>query len=112
MSDEELCRHYLVLRDCADCRPRHPVTTRGTGAGWAGTDRYLPGPEPVSHDWNAVTRMADTDGRDAHALGPWIYAKYNGHCRGCGDPWEPGDRIRFSEDENGWLCSDCGSDDD
>lgn len=43
--------------------------------------------------------------------GPWVDAAFDGECDGCDAPIEVGDRIR-SDGEGGWLCEDCGGDDD
>jgi hypothetical protein len=49
--------------------------------------------------------LAETAGdRDT---GPAIEALYYGTCRGCGERWEPGDMITYSEGEDGWVCVQC-----
>ena len=40
-------------------------------------------------------------------VGPFIEARYEGTCRGCGGRWEPGDFIAFAAGEDGWICADC-----
>jgi hypothetical protein len=107
---ETLCIHDMVPRDCADCRPRHAITA-GPKGGWYGTDRYQLGPES---NWPALAEQAAVAAEaEAQAdMGPEIEARYSGTCRGCGQRWDPGEYIRFSEDEGAWLCAVCGSDDE
>ena len=45
------------------------------------------------------------------SLGPWITARFDGECDECGDLIMEGDQIR-SDGEGGWLCENCGDDDD
>jgi hypothetical protein len=37
----------------------------------------------------------------------WIKAKYPGHCYECHTPFEEGDLITRSLDDEGWICEDC-----
>lgn len=39
--------------------------------------------------------------------GPWIEARFDSECDGCGDLIEAGDRIR-ADGSGGWLCQECG----
>lgn len=39
--------------------------------------------------------------------GPWLTARYDGTCPGCGEPFSAGEKIR-SDGEGCWLCEDCG----
>jgi hypothetical protein len=48
------------------------------------------------------------DTESAGEPGPWITARYEGHCQGCDDDIYGGDRIR-SDGHGGWLCQDCGA---
>ena len=43
-------------------------------------------------------------------FGPWIFARWDSDCDGCGNFIEAEDRIR-SDGEGGWLCEDCGLED-
>ena len=45
--------------------------------------------------------------REPARFGPWFPARYDGRCSGCGEPFEPGEKIR-SDGDGGWLCEDCG----
>jgi hypothetical protein len=47
-------------------------------------------------------------GHQSGDLGPWISARYEGRCAGCGDDINPGDTIR-ADGQGGWLCHDCGT---
>lgn len=60
---------------------------------------------PGDYDWAALWAVAHPD----DGLGPWIEAIWEGVCRGCGERWEPGDLIRRSEFEDGYLCAFCGA---
>lgn len=42
--------------------------------------------------------------------GPWITARFDSDCDGCGAPMDEGDQIR-SDGDGGWLCDTCGSED-
>lgn len=37
----------------------------------------------------------------------FIEAKYPGHCYECRSPFDEGDRITRSLDDEGWICEDC-----
>lgn len=45
------------------------------------------------------------------SYGPWITARFDSDCDGCGDQIFEGDRIR-SDGEGGWLCEPCGEEGD
>jgi hypothetical protein len=45
--------------------------------------------------------------RERAELGPWFEARWPGYCTGCGDDFDPGDRIR-ADGEGGWLAECCG----
>ena len=45
------------------------------------------------------------------SYGPWIDARFDSDCDGCGVFIEEGDPIR-SDGAGGWLCAGCGEDDD
>lgn len=68
---------------------------------WEQMMRSAFGPD---EDWPALMEAAQTG-----ELGPWITSAYRSVCRGCGERWEEGEQIRFSEDEGGWICFSCGS---
>jgi hypothetical protein len=59
---------------------------------------------PPEHDWPELHARAAI-----HGFGPWIISEFYGTCKCCGQRWEPGEMIRYSEDENGWACTGCGS---
>lgn len=44
-------------------------------------------------------------------FGPWFTAGFDSDCDECGGPIDEGDRIR-SDGEGGWLCEECGDDDE
>lgn len=69
---------------CADCR--------------AGQARSAPRP-----DFGALWEASQAE------LGPWIQARWDGSCRGCGGRIEAGEYIRFCPAEDGYLCSVCGT---
>jgi hypothetical protein len=43
-------------------------------------------------------------------LHPWMNARWDGHCRACGKPYQAGDLIRFYDGEGGYLAECCGVD--
>jgi hypothetical protein len=58
----------------------------------------------------------DIDGFDPDAAAPdgpppWVPARLDGKCAGCGDPIKPGDEIQ-ADGDGGWVCRDCGTGDD
>jgi hypothetical protein len=56
--------------------------------------------------WQAMWDMAfPGDG-----LHPWMNARWDGHCRACGKPYQAGDLIRFYDGEGGYLAECCGVD--
>lgn len=102
MAEERCARHDMILRDCADCNPRHPVPVKSKlHGGLTGTDQY----QVCASPWEGLAAMA----ADPPDTGPVIEARYSGHCRACGERWEPGDLIAYGEDEGGWLCEGCAS---
>ena len=42
-------------------------------------------------------------------IGPLIESHYYGRCPGCGEKWEPGDRIGYDEEQAAWICADCAA---
>lgn len=38
-----------------------------------------------------------------------ITAQFGGPCRGCGNRYETGDEITYSEDEGAWVCGECAA---
>ena len=44
-------------------------------------------------------------------MGPWVTARFDSDCDGCGNDILEGDEIR-SDGEGGWLCDLCGLDED
>jgi hypothetical protein len=44
-------------------------------------------------------------------MGPWFTARFDSDCDGCGGLIEEGDQIR-ADGEGGYICEDCGADDD
>jgi hypothetical protein len=81
----ELCRHDMPAAVCADCRPK------------------------AAPSWDGLAVLAAGAEERRNGLGPWIEARYYGTCRGCGQRWEPGDLIAHDDDEDGWICTVCGS---
>ena len=65
------------------------------------------------HDLDPVTcsvcRGDDPIERRAvpHARPTTITAHLHGRCAGCGQPIYPGDQIRHSAGEDGWVCEEC-----
>jgi hypothetical protein len=86
------CRHGIDQASCADCRPSRGIVTPH------GIMELLP------PDWGALWRAAHPD----DGLGPWIESRWGGHCRGCGELFEPGDLIRKDFAEDGYLAECCG----
>lgn len=127
------CKHEVNVSvsrcvDCLDTRPRGYVHTeeRQPVAGperqaaewkptWAGArqsiaDAQLPWStpgEPGINDWQGMAELASIE--EARDFGPWVQSQYRSPCKACGYRWEPGEMIRYSEDEQGWICSECGS---
>jgi hypothetical protein len=60
--------------------------------------------QAIGHDWDELWESTE---REA-GLSRWITAEYDGRCP-CGQRWEPGDQIRYSEDEGSFVCETCGS---
>jgi hypothetical protein len=60
--------------------------------------------EATAAYWQALWDLANPDS----GLGPWMEARWPGFCRGCGDPWSPGDLIRRDAFEDGYLGTCCG----
>jgi hypothetical protein len=58
--------------------------------------------------WQGLWEMVIEAGERSDGLGPWVSARYSGTCCGCGGRWMPGDLIRASDDDGGWLCGGCG----
>ena len=44
-------------------------------------------------------------------FGPWITARFDSDCDGCGGQLIEGEDIR-SDGEGGWLCESCGEEGD
>jgi hypothetical protein len=80
------------LRWCGDCAPPPAVPVARQGGG------VLPGLDFAG----LYAKVAEDE-----QYGPWITASYPGACRGCGERWDDGDLIRFSEDESGWVSTCC-----
>jgi hypothetical protein len=59
------------------------------------------------YDWGGLWDLASED----DGLGRWITAQYPGACKGCGRWWQPEDeaQIRYSRDDDGFLCEVCGA---
>ena len=51
-------------------------------------------------------RFADADPRP-RPIGSVVAAQYPGQCAGCGNDFRPGQPIRWSLKENGWVVSGC-----
>jgi hypothetical protein len=84
------CPHDLPLAACADCRPLpREQPPRGSFAAFFG--------QPA--------RPADPE------YGPWVTARFDGECAGCGDEVCEGDDIR-ADGQDGWLGRCCGGDDE
>jgi uncharacterized protein DUF4326 len=84
--------------------------------GWGEPDdfwSYPPPPEDTQAylDW---TQMADEASRGPSRwygeYGPWVKARFEGDCDGCGTAVWPGDSIR-ADGRGGWLCAVCGDED-
>lgn len=112
MNGEQLCPHDVDLRfsRCISCEER--ARPRGDDGRSKRSARYGPEGDPVLYgytaaDWKGMAAAA-AEGAQAD-LGKWTNARYSGTCRGCGGRWEPGSLIRFSEDEQAWVCETCGS---
>jgi len=45
------------------------------------------------------------------SFGPWFRAGFDSDCDECGGLIIEGERIR-SDGDGGWLCDECGADDD
>lgn len=69
---------------------------------WRQLLREAFGPE---HDWTGLMELAET----TLGLGPWTLAQWSGRCKGCGERYEDGDTVRYSEDEGGMVCLGCGA---
>lgn len=61
---------------------------------------------PAGTDWWAAV-YAVAAGEHGQRIGPLIGSQYHGRCPGCGERWEPGDRICFDEEQDAWICADC-----
>lgn len=44
--------------------------------------------------------------------GPWQDSEYSGRCHCCGEPYDFGDRVRFSAEDDGYVCAPCGKEGD
>jgi hypothetical protein len=86
----ELCIHDLPVTYCGLCRGRRRDTAMSS----------------VAVDWELAAELAAEAA--VSGLGVWITSRYSGTCRGCGWRWEPGDKIRWSDDEQSYLCAVCG----
>lgn len=123
-SDDYLCIHLTDTRYsrcglCMDSRPRgftHTEARRPVpgpereAAEWAGARDVLPAAPYAGgqrdNDWAELSALAEIEQPD---MSRWAPARWDGTCAGCGFRWEPGDLIRYCEDEQGWICSECGS---
>jgi hypothetical protein len=92
-----MCEHGLELPRTA------PEQQAWPGPGVAAGRWFRP-------DWQAIRDLVAEHALAASGLGPWIPAQYYGTCAACGHRWEPGDQIRASDEDAGWLCQRCGSD--
>lgn len=82
MSDADRCDFTDLLKDqCGHCRPER-----------------LPQPH---------ISLAVRNRMSPPRFGPWISARFDSECDGCGDQIEEGDQIR-SNGEGGWICLECG----
>jgi hypothetical protein len=69
---------------------------------WDGWLKIAFGPE---EDWEQLSELAG----EHLGLGPWMLAQWDGRCKGCGGRFWEGDSVRWSDDEGGMVCLDCGS---
>ena len=53
-----------------------------------------------------LDRIADL-GAERDDFGPVITADWGGRCRGCSDGIDQGDRICWSEDDEGYVHAEC-----
>ena len=70
---------------------------------WDGWLKIAFGP---GQDWEALSELAG----ESLGLGPWFLAEWDTRCKGCGEKVYEGDSVRYSEDEGGIVCLNCGSD--
>lgn len=96
---------HMMTTGCAECHVPHRFRSTGEWESTVTPDGILQHPAP---GWAEMASHA-VQAQNAE-LGPWIEARFHGTCRGCGGPTEPGEMIRHSRDEDGWLCSECGRD--
>jgi hypothetical protein len=84
MAEVEPCEKHEII-NCSICHhPSNPPRiTVGAGGG------KFSRPRTISSDHR------------------WIQAKYPGHCYECHSPFEEGDLITRSLDDEGWICEDC-----
>lgn len=59
----------------------------------------------AQEDWEAMAAVAERH----FGLGPWFLSQYGSRCKGCGSTIYDGDTVRFSDDEGGVVCLDCGA---
>lgn len=126
-SDDYECIHLVDTRFsrcglCMDQAPRGTSFTEGVKQAVAGPERQAATWRPTwqgaldsvpragaagDNDWADLASAAQAE--QEAAFGRWIPSKYDGTCQGCGYRWEAGEMIRFSNDEQAWVCSECGS---
>jgi hypothetical protein len=70
--------------------------------------RYMPGDVYLTDYQRFWEGIRDTLIRGS-GLGPWVVAEWHGRCKACGERWEPGERIRGSSDDGGFICETCGT---
>ena len=99
------CKHFLPISQCSDCRGAAGVWDQAVAGTWH-TARQR-GIETVAlpSSWQDAQAEAEIDDS---AGGPVIDAKWHGRCRACGQGWEPGDQVTFSEEEDAWVHQECG----
>jgi hypothetical protein len=85
------CKHELVLESCSEC------TTPGPRSAQADS----------TQQWSDMHYVADRSGVPRY--GPWIEARYNGYCGGCGGKISEGERIRADDELGEFVCESCGS---
>lgn len=99
------------LRWCGLCSPQGSALPPG-GIVYGPDGQFTVAPpvpsvvfSPPQWDTMAATAATAAD----TGLGSWRPAKYDGHCRACGQAIAEGDMIRWCDDEEGWVCETCGT---
>lgn len=95
------CRHELMLESCAECYP--PARQRAQDAA------VQPDGTHSAADWNKMSYQAQAGEQRKSRFGPWITASYGGSCPGCGQRFDPGERIRADDELGDFVCEACGS---